>query len=75
MIVPYSKLLYKVQLQQLYICVYLKYPLFPCFPLRLLTTDVAAGLKMPVIWILTPQQWVPQVYHHALSTTYYYTNI
>jgi len=31
---------------------------------RLLITDVAAGLKMPVIWILTPQQWVPQVYHH-----------
>lgn len=30
--------------------------------------DVAAGLKMPVIWTLTLQQWVPQVYHSILST-------
>lgn len=28
--------------------------------------DVAAGLKMPVIWTLTLQQWVPQVYHTTL---------
>lgn len=49
---------------------HLKCPLLWSF-LRLLIMDVAAGLKMPVIWTLTLQQWVPQVYHSTLSTAFF----
>lgn len=38
------------------------------FVLRLLIMVVAVGLKMPVTWTLTQQQWVPQVYAEHFPT-------